>query len=58
MVQKEKLHFKLKSSSGRIHESTRVYEGNFKPSKTVLKQTALGLEWIESYMTEANLSCL
>lgn len=51
---KEKLHFKLKSSSGRIHESTRVYEGvisNLQRRYIETNSTWIR-EWIESYMTE------
>lgn len=50
----DKIHFKLQSSSGRVHETVRVYEGvitnlsrrHIETSSTWIR------EWIESYMTE------
>ena len=51
---KEKLHFKLKSSSGRVHEVTRAYEGVITnlQRRHLETNSAWIREWIESYMTE------
>lgn len=51
---KEKIHFKLKSSSGRIHEVTRPYEGIITnlQRRHIETSSSWVREWIESYMTE------
>jgi len=55
---KEKLHFKLKSSSGRIHESDRTFEGVINNLQRRHRETSSAWirEWIESYMSEKTCS--
>lgn len=54
----EKIFFKLKSSSGRVHETTKAYEGvitNLQRRYIETSSTWIR-EWIESYMTERTCS--
>lgn len=50
----EKLHFKLQSSSGRVHETVRPFEGVITNlSRRYIETSSTWIrEWIESYMTE------
>lgn len=50
----EKLHFKLQSSSGRVHETVRPFEGVITNlSRRYIETSSSWIrEWIESYMTE------
>ncbi|MCU0105339.1 excinuclease ABC subunit UvrA [Acholeplasma vituli] len=51
---KDKIHFKLQSSSGRVHETVRIYEGVITNlSRRYIETSSTWIrEWIESYMTE------
>ncbi len=50
----DKIHFKLQSSSGRVHETVRAYEGVITNlSRRYIETSSTWIrEWIESYMTE------